>query len=281
MLLSVHHSNCVALCSQRKAGLRHCIPQWDFSLQGSFHLKTPTKARPVSSARPAAAGARGPRLFSPPSLAELNLEVPDQGSNPGRWIQMLFCSFLYLMLPFPAQNSPWLPVDQKTKPTPSKWSPWLPRAKPQEHADWQEPQGEGRDDVPAVQGTAGPLPGHETSTLRPSISHESQALMLRSSARGTGSLDDTDGPWFAGSHQEALTKPLSVACVLCCLLSPTTDQQAHLKRHFKPHEHPHTGYVTRRVTQRVGMWEGWSGGERCSVTPAWLLLPALPWWYTP
>lgn len=104
--------------------------------------------------------------------------MPDQGSNPGRWLQMLFCSFLYLMLPFPAQNSPWLPVDQKTKPTPPKWSPWLPRAKPQEHADWQEPRGEGRDDVPAVQGTAGPLPGHETSTLRPSISHESPAQML-------------------------------------------------------------------------------------------------------
>lgn len=24
-----------------------------------------------------------------------------------------------------------------------------------------------------------------------------------------------------------------------------------------------------------------AGEERCSVTPAWLLLPALPWWYTP
>ena len=50
---------------QRKAGLRHCIPRWDFPLQGPFHLKTPTKAQPVSLARPAAAGAWGPRLFSP------------------------------------------------------------------------------------------------------------------------------------------------------------------------------------------------------------------------
>ena len=56
---------------QRKAGLRHCIPRWDFPLQGPFHLKTPTKAQPVSLARPAAAGAWGPRLFSPPSLVEV------------------------------------------------------------------------------------------------------------------------------------------------------------------------------------------------------------------
>lgn len=100
--------------------------------------------------------------------------------GPGLKPRPLAPSALLLFLVFGAQNPPRLPVDQKTKPTlaPPKWSPWLPRAKPQEHADWQEPRGEGRDDVPAVQGTAGPLPGHETSTLRPSISHERRAQML-------------------------------------------------------------------------------------------------------
>lgn len=46
------------------------------------------------------------------------------------------------MLPSPAQNSPWLPVDQGTKSKPPKWLPWLPRAEPWRHTDQAASHGE-------------------------------------------------------------------------------------------------------------------------------------------
>lgn len=118
-------------------------------------------------------------------------------------------------------------------------------------------------------------------TLNSFVTGPCRAIIL---IGGPGSVWMTlTGPWFAGSHQEALTKPLCVAHVLCCLvLVPTTSQRAHLKWHPKPCEHPHTEgmWPGEWLRERVGETDG-AGEEGCFMTPAWSLLPALPRWYTP
>lgn len=46
----------------------------------------------------------------------------------------------------------------------SQAAPLAPEGKALGHVGGQEPRPEGGDDVPAAKGTAGPLPGHGTST---------------------------------------------------------------------------------------------------------------------
>lgn len=74
---------------------------------------------------------RDPHRSHATHIRSHNLEAPEPELTARPLApNALFCSFFYVMLPCPAQNPPWLPVDHRTKSKPPKWRPWLLRAKP-------------------------------------------------------------------------------------------------------------------------------------------------------
>lgn len=109
----------------------------------------------------------------------LNLEVPESGLKPRPLAPNAVLLFLILDASFPLSRTLhgclWTGRQNLHLPH----GPPSSQGQSRRSTDWQVLHGERAGMMfPAVQGTAGPLPGHETSTLRPSISHESQAQML-------------------------------------------------------------------------------------------------------